>query len=261
MSQQNEICDADWNMRPIFQRNQRLTPDRLNRIHEHHNERMRQLMLGVAGVGIVYGFAIKTYHDKQSDHYGHCICEHGKIYISCGLAIDCYGRSLYWPGGWVGISDIGGCLPEQKGSYTLHVHYAERRVDVDQRCGCDDADVDWVEEGVVFTLTPGCEKEKNKCPPLEEKCIERDGYICERLGAVDEHCIDPPECLENLCHVPPEPCATAPCDWLYSANSGLSLACVGVCARGDDKCEPALEFCPADPLVCHHRKYVYKLVE
>ena len=264
MSHQHKVCEAEWKQRPVFQRNQRLTPDRLNRIQEYQSERLRQLMLGVAGVGIVYGFAIKTHQHKDSDHYGHCVCEHGKIYIGCGLAIDCFGRQLHWPGGWVSIADLGGCLPEREGAYTLYVHYAERHSDVDQHCGCDDNGVDWVEEGVVFTLRPGCEKVDNCCPPLgshqhsSEHCIERQGYICERLGATDHHYIDPPECLENLCHMPPEPCATAPCGWLYSDSAGLSLACVLVKKTESERCDPPYQFAPVDPRVCEFRQYVYR---
>ncbi|MEE8056672.1 MAG: hypothetical protein V3T17_02370 [Pseudomonadales bacterium] len=267
MSQQRETCAQEWTQRPVFQRDQRLTPDRLNRIHQHQSKRLSQLILGLAGTGVVYGFALKTHGDtdsenNSSEHYGHCVCEQGKIYIGCGLAIDCYGRALYWHGGWVGIEDLGGALPECPGNHTLYVHYAERAYDVDQHCGCDESAVDWVEEGVVFTLSTECTPQPHQCPDCPP-CIERDGYICERLGATDHNAVDPPECLPNICEMAPEPCATAPCDWLYSASTGVSLACVCVAeTRAAEThathCGPGFEFCSVDPQVCHHREYVYR---
>ena len=167
----------EWTERPVFRDDQRLTPERLNRIHEHYAGRMRHALLGIAGPGVVYGFTLRT------DEDGNCEIRDGCVHITCGLAFDCFGRQLYWPGGRVCIDDLCGEPPECPGSYTVWVHYAERTSSGDSRCGCEDYDADWVHEGVRFTLTRNCERINCDCPRHCKECVTLCQYICARLGS------------------------------------------------------------------------------
>ena len=120
MAHDNHTQKPGSTERPVFRDNQRLTPERLNRIHEHQAQRLRMMQLGVAGHGVVYGFKITTDNDHK------CKTDEGKIHIGCGLAFDCLGRQLYWPGGWIAVEELCGEKPDCEGVYALWVHYAER---------------------------------------------------------------------------------------------------------------------------------------
>ena len=252
MSKKHRSRRADWAERPVFRKHQRLTPERLNRIHDHQATRLRHALLGLAGPGVVYGYAIRR------DDGGQCRIKKGRIYISCGLAVDPCGRMLYWSGGWVGVSDLAGAEPEREGKYTLLVHYAERRTGSDGRCCRRGAE--WVQEGVVFSLEKGCQAVSSPCPEQSRECISTTDYICGRLGAA--HTGTPPdEHLRALYTDCGDLSAVGPDHWLYDPN-GLSLACVEICRPDVDRkgreCPAEFVFCPSQPEICAHRPYVFR---
>ena len=244
---------VDWTKRPVFRDPERYSPERFNRISEYQDGRLRHALLGIAGCGIVYGF------DVETDDEGCCRVKRGAIKITCGLAIDECGRMLYWPGGWVSISDLAGNPPDEPGRYTLFVHYAERSHSADGQCGCDKDDAAWVEEGVVFSLGKGCEPVCDGCPDHCRECISTNDYVCGRTGSNDNG-VPVDIYLPNICREPGELCHVGCGDWLYDADSALSLACVAICRDEGDLKNPdrPLEFCCNEPRICRFRKYVYR---
>ncbi|MEM6807832.1 MAG: hypothetical protein AAF350_02100 [Pseudomonadota bacterium] len=244
---------SDWTKRPIFRDPERYSPERFNRISEYHSGRFRHALLGIAGTGIVYGY------DVETDEEGCCRVQKGAVYITCGLAIDACGRMLYWPGGWVGLDAIAGHRPEEPGPYTLRVHYAERRWGHDDQCGCDREEAAWVEEGVAFSLEPGCGPACDGCPEYCGECISTNTYVCGRTGSNDNAVpVDP--YLGNICKEPGQLCHVGCGDWLYDADMGLDLACVGICERpvNPKLGYTELEFCCDEPKICSVRRYVYR---
>ena len=241
----------EWLNRPVFRQHQRLTPDRLNRVLDHQAARLRQALLGIAGPGIVYGYAIDA-------HAGKGEAPKGCLYIQCGLAIDCHGRQLFWPGGWVRLKDLAGDLPSGPGKYTLTLHYAEKPANADG-CECGDDGAEWTREGVVFSLKPGCQPVKQSCPDPCNTCISTNDYVCGRLGGAHEP-IPAAADLSQLCLEPEPPCAVAANGWLYDCKAGSSLACVVVrdLNEGQKGCEPQLGFCHDAAEVCGHRSFVYR---
>ncbi|MBU0654314.1 MAG: hypothetical protein KJ914_04175 [Gammaproteobacteria bacterium] len=259
----------DWAKRPVFREKQRLTPERLNRVHEHQMQRLRMTLLGVAGSGVVYGFRIgaekgeKPEKQNQSGKQEHCGNGDGKLPVSCGLALDCFGRQLYWPGGALELDSLCGEPPTCAGSYTLSLHYAERRVSDEAGCGCKHEQTDWVEEGVVFTLSKGCcEAACGECPDnccKDDTCLDACDYACGHTSSTN-NCIKPDACLTNVCKDVPKLCDASCGDWFYDADHGIALGCVDICdlSEKSDKCGPQLGFCAAQPEVCHTRPYVYR---
>ncbi len=253
MVQKEQSQTTDWMERPVFRDHQRLTPERLNRMHENHATRMRHALLGLAGPGVIYGYAIETDDERK------CKMKNGSIYISCGLAIDCHGRQLYWPGGWIDVNDLGGEKPKCDGRYTLWVHYAERKASGYGHNDCNGDEADWIGEGVVFTLTQECKPVTQQCPDHCGECISPTDYVCGRLGG-DEVVIPPDEYLHKLCEHPGKLCVVGCDDWLYDPDAGLPLACVAICdlTGGRMDCDPEYGFCPDEPYVCDNRPYVYR---
>src|SRR5512147_1054498 len=135
MMEKHHEHGESWAQRPVFHKGQKLTAESLNRVYERHAQQLRQAILGIAGVGVVYGFAIETDAERR------CRVQNGCIHIGCGLAFDRHGRALFWPGGWISVRQLAGKQPQEPGKYTLWVHYAERRSnrDDDDRCGDDEA--------------------------------------------------------------------------------------------------------------------------
>ena len=253
MDQTKSTHRFDWTQRPVFRDPERYSPERFNRISEYHSGRLRHALLGIAGSGVVYGFAIET------DAQGCCHVRKGAIYIGCGLAIDVCGRMLFWPGGWIGIGQLAGNPPDTAGIYTLLVHYAERPVSVDNHRGCDRDDAAWVEEGVVFSLQKDCCARDEDCPKHCEPCVSCNAYVCGRTG-FDDNGIPVDEELACICKQPGKLCHVACGDWLYDFDRGMELACVELC-RSESKgreCNGLLEFCCSEPLVCGQREYVYR---
>lgn len=253
MDHKDDTQNTNWTERPLFRDNQRLTPERLNRVHDHHAARLRMALLGIAGSGVVYGFDI----DRDKERI--CKIKDGRIKIGCGLAIDCHGRQLYWPGGWIDVNKLCGELPTCADKYTLWVHYAERSTDSDGRCGCDEAEAEWVEEGVVFSLRKGCTPVCGVCPDHCCDCNDICDYVCGRTGAGDI-CVPEDKCLNNLCKDPPSLCPARCSDWFYDDSAGLQLARVEICklTQGAMGCDPKFGFCLCKPEVCQYRSYVYR---
>ena len=253
MGTSTQQANPHWTRRPVFQDPERYSPERFNRIGEYQDARLRHALLGVAGSGVISGYDIET------DDKGCCRVKDGGVYISCGLAIDRFGRMLYWPGGWVALQDFAGNPPEDAGRYTLKVHYAERRRSADGECGCDPDDAAWVEEGVAFTLTERCKPVADPCPDLCAECISTNDYLCGRSGS-NQNGVPMDSDLEGVCKEPGALCHVGCGDWLYDADAGLSLACIALCETGfkPKDCDASLEFCCEEPWICRFRKYVYR---
>ncbi len=253
MTNKDKTKNQNWMKRPVFKDNQRLTPERLNRVQDHHIARLRMALLGLAGPGVIYGFEI----DTDSEHK--CTIEKGSIKIGCGLAIDCHGRQLYWPGGLINVDMLCGEPPTCPGKYILNVHFAERRENDTGNCGCNEEETEWLEEGVVFTLKKECPPNCDVCPDHRCECVDICDYVCGRTGS-DDLCIPVDECLNNLCENPADLCSSSCDDWLYDDSTGLPLACMEICdlAIGKVSCDQKLGFCPCEPEVCRYRTYVYR---
>lgn len=271
-----ETHDIEWLERPLFRKDQQLTPARLNRIHEHQAGRLRHALLGIAGPGVIYGYQIKT------DNAGKPQCEHGRLYISCGLAIDCFGRQLYWPGGWVKIDELAE-QPDCEGSHVLRVHYAERRTDAGHQCGCAPEEADWIEEGVAFTLRKGSTEPAPVCPTRADDCaaeikstagtaasdsedsalcLSQTDYICQRLGSASGP-VPAEASLTKICEQPGKVCHKGTCDWLYDADTGLTLADISIkaFAASTGKSTAAVTYWGFDdqaPKVCGVRDHVHR---
>ena len=250
MSRKHRSRSGAWSRRPVFRKHQRLTPKRLNRIHDYHATRLRHALLGLAGPGVVYGYAVGTGTERKSK------CKKSRIHVDCGLAIDHCGRMLHWPGGRISMGELAGLAPEEAGWYTLSAHYSERRVRSDRRCYRRGGD--WIREGVAFSLEPGCREVPWSCPEHRRRCVSPTDYVCGRLGA-DDVAVPPYKDLKALCADCGELCAVGHDDWLYDPE-GLPLACVEIYRPepGRQDAEPALGFAPSEPKICAHRPYVYR---
>ncbi|MGC1951659.1 MAG: hypothetical protein WA970_03580 [Gammaproteobacteria bacterium] len=101
----------------------------------------------------------------------------------------------------------------------------------------------WIEEGVVFTLRPGCKKPGSRCPDLEDPCIGLDDYVCQH--------VERSPCLE----APGELCPIGKDDWWYDPKHGVPLACVEICDFGE-ACKPRFGFSASEP--CEARQTVYR---
>jgi hypothetical protein len=181
------------------------------------------------------------------------------IDITCGLIIDRHGRELYWQGGLLGVHDLAGREPDKEGCYVLEAHYAERH-DPSGGCGpCPTDHVQWIGQGVVFTLTwckecPKCEHHP-KCPPAE--CTTLCDYVCERTDS--EHGLIPPaDDLASIC-TEPGPLSQSRCGrWQYDAKAGVPIACVYVHAVVPEYCGAKYGFRGDPPAICSVRPFVYR---
>jgi hypothetical protein len=243
----------EWLQRPVFKKHQRLTPERLNRLLDHQAARLRYALLGLAGPGVVYGFSIDT---RES---GSTPCSKGCLFVHCGLAIDRYGRQLFWPGGWIRLEDMAPDPSRKPGMYTLKLHYAEKPASGGNGCGpCDDGS-EWTREGVTFSLEHGCYPLQPHCPDPCSKCIETRDYVCGRLGGAHEP-VQPMADLRELCAEPGPLCGVGAHDWLFDPKAGLPLACVEVSDlnAGRAGCDVALGFDANCLATCEHRPHVYR---
>jgi len=241
-----------WSRRPLFRKGQKLLAEELNVLTELHTTRLRHALLGLAGPGVVYGYNIETDSDCR------CKVRDGCIEVECGYAFDYCGRILHWLGGRVCIDDLAGRKPDRAGKYTLWVHYAEHRELIDENCDKESGSP-WIQEGVVFSLTPDCKGYCEKCQDTCDRCITENEYICGRLGADDDVPVPPAKDLKMLCKCCGELCAVGCSDWQYDPR-GIPLACVVVREVFDDRkdCDNTYEFEPAEPSICKHRPYVYR---
>ena len=83
--------------------------------------------------------------------------------VTCGLALDPFGRMLHTEDRWLSLAELEGPAPSNEGTYTLFVHHAER-LDPPGHDACSGTGPQWREYGVVFTLRPGCEPVHDCCP-------------------------------------------------------------------------------------------------
>ena len=241
-----------WARRPKFRQGQKLRAEELNVVTELHATRLRHALLGLAGPGVVYGYNIETDADCR------CKTRNGCLQVECGYAYDYCGHILHYLGGLVCMNNLAGCKPTKPGRYTLWVHYAEKHEEFDDNCD-KDVGSPWVQEGVVFSLTPDCDEICDRCPPKADECITENDYICGRLGADDDSPVPPQKDLAMLCKCCGELCPVDCDDWLYDPR-GIPLACVEVVEvdRGGKDCDSELEFADTEPHICRHRPYVYR---
>ena len=281
-----------WSRRPHFAPKQLLTAHQLNEALEDELKRQRLLNRALHGHGVVFGYALTR------DQEGDLLTKKGCVQLGCGLALDRHGRMLYWPGGWVCMSQIVGKLPDCEGSYSLCVHYAERSMPPDGCGPCSSEEARWRDQSVVFTLKKGCVDVNRRCPDYpEDACISHEDYLCQRTGA-EEGSIPPAKDLKWACEKPKKPCRIECGDWLYDPEACIPLACVEICDLtmkekpeggdcepdkdenpGEDEreqertkdrthdygpepeelqCEPRYGFCPCTPETCVVRPYVYR---
>lgn len=259
-----------WSRRPNFAPRQLLTAKQLNAGLGDELMRQRLLNRSLYGYGVVLGLGLST------DEEGNVVTESGCVELGCGLALDRHGRMLYWRGGWIGMHDIVGPLPDCEGHYTLCLHYSERIQKPDGCLPFSSDDTKWLDQGVVFTLTRECQPVDRGCPdhPAGE-CFSHDDYLCQRTGALSpsRQRIGPTEDLEWVCEKPEPLCPTDCGSWGYDPRRDVCvpLACVEICdlteQKGEEKgdyespdaeCEPKYGFCSTPPEQCEVRPYVYR---
>jgi hypothetical protein len=233
-----------WSTRPNFKPRQKLSAHQLNRALDDQLARAALLNRALHGSGVVFGLGIELTASCTP------------LQVACGLALDRYGRTLYWTGGPVALADLVGRPPTQPGSYTLRIHFAERR-ETSGGCGPCAEEADWVEQGVVFSLRADCEPASQACPDLPEgACITRSDYICQRTGGTTGQ-VPPAPDLAWACATPPKLCEIE-CDWSYDPGAGIAIAYVEVrdCRPEGADCPPKLGFTAA--AACEVRPFVYR---
>lgn len=255
MDNKNELCREGDEKRPRYYKRQLLSAEQLSSEQAYQDTSLRRLILGLAGTGVVYGYQVDPKKAKKKQRRKGC------IYIGCGLAFDRHGRQLHTKDTWISVKDLAGPRPERPGWYTLRAHYAERRLGPERQHWCEEQDVHWVCEEVVYSLVPRCKGVRHTCPDHCDECISLNQYTCRRLGAVEEDVIPPFEDLRGLCDDPERLCPVD-CDsnLNYDPDSPVPIACVKICdisPEGED-CEPEYGFCYKRAKVCRHRKYVYR---
>lgn len=247
------MSDADlksprrWTRRPLFSPSQLLTAQQLNALMDEQRAHSEMLMRALHGHGIIFGFAVGLFEQQP----GGSKC----LKISCGMALDRHGRLLRWPDGTLCYCEIAN-EPECAGSYTLSVHYAERRAP-EGGCGpCGDKP-EWTESGVVFSLTRDCQEADRACPaPAPGKCVSWDEYICSRTGSGKGKLPAAPD-LEWACASPGDLCRIECTDDEYDPHAGIPIACVEVVNLAARDCPEVWGFSKVDK-TCDVRPYVYR---
>jgi hypothetical protein len=251
-----------WSRRPHFAPSQQLTAQQLNAIMDDELRRQRLLTSALHGHGVVFGYALAAYRKGEAAGHGEgeLKLKDRCIDISCGLIIDRHGRDLYWPGGRLCVGDIVNKQPDRDGWYQLQAHYAERS-DPPEACGlCPSDAVQWLEQKVVFTLSPWCPEVNWDCPHIpDDTCVTLRDYVCGRTRS-EVGPVRPGGDLEWACREPGPLCETSCGGWKYDRDAGIPIACVWVCnvMLKDAACAPVYGFCPCVPKVCEVRPYVYR---
>lgn len=272
MSMTHDHGSKEWTKRPHFAPGQRLSAEALNAIMGDELRRERLTRVALHGYGVVFGYGFTRQdaayspadpsHDdcgcSDRDHRRLKLTDH-RIEIACGLILDRHGRDLYWPGGQLGVHDLVGPDPDQAGCYVLKAHYAERH-HPPAGCGpCPTDHVQWIGQGVVFTLAwckecPKCEHHP-KCPPAN--CTTLCDYVCERTGS-EYGVIPPARDLETICAEPGQLCESRCGRWWYDAEAGVPIACVHVQSVVPEHCGPKYGFRDDPPEICSVRPFVYR---
>ncbi|MEA3048484.1 MAG: hypothetical protein QOG84_320 [Sphingomonadales bacterium] len=260
------MSDADlkpprrWTRRPLFSPDQMLTAQQLNTLIDGQREHGERLMRALYGPGVLFGFAVGLSDPGRLPGNPPVDANLGpkgstRLEISCGMALDRHGRLLHWPEGSLPYCEIvteTGCA----GTFTLSAHYAERR-SAHGGCGpCADKP-EWIEEGVVFTLTLGCSDWDRACPaPTDGACVSWDEFICSRTGSGSGKLPPQPD-LQTACAATPELCRIECSDEYYDAAAGIPIACVTIANLAGGGCRPVWGFSGVSK-ACEVRPYVYR---
>ena len=249
MKKQQEVPRPEWMTRPQFREHQRLSAERLNRVIEGHVARLRHALLGLAGPGVIYGYAMQVGSDNCA----------GELHVGPGLAVDRYGRQLFWPGGVLRLHQLAGGQPREPGPYLLLAHYAELEQDIED-CSWGPSSVEWVREGVVFSLVkPGQVRTRN-CPALTDpEHMDVIKYVCGRNGGANSG-VEVDGDLRRLTEEPAALSCIGPDGWLYDAEAGLPLGQVTIAPTPAERTECFGEFAfgTTTPEVCEYRQHVVR---
>jgi hypothetical protein len=146
----------------------------------------------------------------------------------------------------------------------LSVHYAERQV-VKGGCGPCGEKPEWIEDGVVFSLTRDCRLADRSCQvPASGQCVSWDEYICARTGSARGKLPPAPD-LKSACDEAGGLCRIECSDTHYDAGAGIPIACVRVANLAPLDCPPVWGFadvgetCEARPYV-HRTPLLYELI-
>lgn len=248
--------------RPHFTPRQLLTAEQLNIGLDDELERQRLLNRAVHGYGVIVGLGLTVAADGALDLDREC------LELTGGLALDRHGRMLYWRGGRLGLADIVGQPPEREGEYTLCAHFASRPPQDDDCVPYAGERSHWCEEGVAFTLRPGCRDVDRSCAEHPAgACIGHGQYLCRRTGALpDADAEDVPESadLDWILREPGGLVSTGSGDWFYDPDPEVCvpLAGVQVCdladRAADPHCEPRYGFRSTGHERCSVRPLVYR---
>ncbi len=254
-----------WSRRPQFEPRQLLTADQLNAMNSDELNRQRLTNKALHGFGVVYGFGV------TADAAGNVKMVDGCVEVSAGLGFDRHGRMLYWPGGPIGVDDTVTPDPEHEGRYTLRVHYAERQHPPKMYDPCDKDQPTWLDQGVVFSLTPGWDAVDRDCPTHPHSdCISHEDYLCQRTGAIsgsEQIYLPPADDVQTISDEPGLLMKASSSDWCFDPDVDVSipLMALDVCDRTkqsdsdyDPECDPVWGFCDTRPEICNVRPYVYR---
>ena len=251
-----------WSRTPHYRPGATLTAEQLNLSQADALQRDRLVNVAMHGVGVAYGFQIRT------DDEGRMMVQDGCIHVGCGLAFDRYGRMLFWGGGWLKVTDLVGPKLHRPGLHTLSVHYAERSDQGSAFDPCHEG-TDWVERCVAFTLKEGC-KSHDACAPDVPvgACMTRQDWICTRNGFQPGD-VPMDVALAYACAKIPALAASDCGRVAYDPDAGIPLSCVEICDLDRDKkdCEPRLDFCPCGQVescavrpVAYRSRLLYELI-
>lgn len=252
------MADADpnptrrWTRRPLFSANQMLTAQQLNTLMDEQRAHSERLMRGLHGHGVVFGLAVAI-RPLGGGFANQAPRPSGDLDISCGMALDRHGRLLHWAGGRLCFEEIVN-RTNCPGRYRLSAHYA-RLETPSGGCGpCGDRP-EWIEEGVVFTLTEDCQPADRTCPGHCE-CVGLDDYICYRTASAPGS-IPPAPDLEWACEAAGPLCRVHCSDISYDPAAGIPLACVEVRNLAPPDCPERWGFVEAGE-TCEIRPRVYR---
>ena len=216
-----------WSKRPRFAPRQLLDAERLNAVLDDELKRQRLLNVALHGWGVVFGFGVGFPDTGPDRRRARASC----VLVTCGLALDAFGRMLHTEDRWLSLAELEGPVPSRAGTYTLLVHHAER-LDPPVHDACSGTGPQWREYGVVFTLRPGCDPVHDHCPDLTDPCLTRTDYIRRRIGSAEGPPGRSPD-LEHACDQPGSLRPTRCGSWCYDPAAGVPIACLEICDRSE----------------------------
>jgi hypothetical protein len=215
-----------WSKRPRFAPRQLLDAERLNAALDDELERQRLLNIALHGWGVVFGFGVGLPDAGPEGRARNA----NRVLVTCGLALDPFGRMVHTDDRWVSLAELEGPAPTHEGAYTLLVHHAER-LDPPDHDACSGSGPQWREYGVAFTLRSGCEPVHDGCPELTDACLTRTDYVRRRIGSAEGPPGRSPD-LAHACDRPGSLRATRCGSWCYDPAAGVPIACLEICDRG-----------------------------